>query len=90
MIFELGLYTGAARTDLAKLGRRNIKGDPLVYERQKGGIIARVPLTAELRAVINRTPDTAPAFILTNARKPFKATSLGNEFGDAAHDARPG
>lgn len=87
LIFDLGLYTGAARTDLAKLGRRNIKGDLLVYERQKSGIIARVPLTAELRAAINRTPDIAPAFILTSAGKPFKATSLGNEFGDAAREA---
>ena len=41
LIFDLGLYTGAARTDLAKLGRKNIKGDLLVYERQKSGIKAR-------------------------------------------------
>lgn len=84
LIFDLGLYTGAARTDLAKLGRKNIKGDLLVYERQKSGIKAQVPLTAELRAVIDRTPDIAPAFILTEAGKPFKAASLGNEFRDAA------
>lgn len=87
LIFDLGLYTGAARTDLAKLGRRNIKDDLLVYQRQKSGIVARVPLTAELRAVIARTPDIAPAFILTNGGKPFKAASLGNEFGDAAREA---
>jgi integrase len=87
LIFDLGLYTGAARVDLAKLGRKNIKGDLLVYERQKSGIKARVPLTAELRAVIDRTPDIAPAFILTETGKPFKAESLGNEFGDAARAA---
>ena len=29
LIFDLGLYTGAERSDLAKLGRKNIKGDLL-------------------------------------------------------------
>jgi integrase len=87
LIFDLGLYTGAARSDLAKLGRKNIKGDLLIYERQKSKVKARVPLTAELRAVIDRTPDIAPSFILTEQGKPFKAASLGNEFGNAAREA---
>ena len=64
LIFDLGLYTGAARPDLAKLSRKNIKSDLLVYERQKSKVKARVPLTVELWAVIERTPDIAPAFIL--------------------------
>lgn len=71
LIFDLGLYTGAARSDLAKLGRKNITGDLLIYERQKSKVKARVPLTAELRAVIDRTPDIAPSFILTEQGKPF-------------------
>jgi len=87
LIFDLGLYTGAARGDLAKLGRKNIKGDLLVYERQKSSVVAQVPLTTELRAVIARTPDIAPAFILTGSGKPFSAASLGNEFADAARAA---
>ncbi len=87
LIFDLALYTGAARSDLAKLGRKNISGDLLVYERQKSGITARVPVTSELRSVISRTPDIAPAFILTEKGKPFKAASLGNQFGDAAREA---
>ena len=87
LIFDLGLYTGAARSDLAKLGRKNIKGDLLIYERQKSKVKARVPLTVELQAVIDRTPDIAPAFILTEQGKPFKAASLGNKFGDAAREA---
>lgn len=87
LIFDLGLYTGAARSDLAKLGRKNIKGDLLIYERQKSKVKARVPLTAELRTVIDRTPDIAPSFILMEQGKPFKAPSLGNEFGDAAREA---
>ncbi|MEL6172725.1 MAG: tyrosine-type recombinase/integrase [Pseudomonadota bacterium] len=87
LIFDLALFTGAARVDLAKLGRKNIKGDLLVYDRQKSGVKASVPLTAELRAVIDRTPDISPTFILTHSGTPFKAASLGNEFGDAARKA---
>lgn len=87
LIFDLGLYTGAARSDLAALGRKNIKGDLLIYERKKSKVKARVPLTFELRTVIERTPDIAPAFILTEKGNPFKAASLGNEFGDAAREA---
>lgn len=87
LVFDLALYTGAARVDLAKLGRRNIKGDLLVYDRQKSGVTARVPLTPELVAVIDQTPDIAPSFILTTRGKPFTAESLGNLFGEAASAA---
>ena len=84
LIFDLALYTGAARADLAKLGRHNIQGKLLTFERQKSGTKAEVPLTPELRAVIARTPDIAPAFILTTHGRPFARASLGNYFRDAA------
>ncbi len=87
LVFDLALYTGAARGDLAKLGRKNIKGDLLVYERHKSKVKARVPLTRELRAVIARTPDIAPAFILNSFGRPFAKESLGNLFADAAREA---
>jgi len=87
LAFDLGLYTGAARSDLARLRRKNLKGDLLVYERQKSRITARVPLTSELRAAIDRTPDISPAFIMTTYGKPYAAESLGNLFGDAAVEA---
>ena len=90
LIFDLGLFTGAARADLANLGRKNIHGDLLVYERQKSKVKARVPLTPELRAVIDRTPDIAPAFILTDGGRPFATASLGNLFGEAARAAEIG
>ncbi|MCA0850868.1 tyrosine-type recombinase/integrase [Salipiger thiooxidans] len=87
LAFDLALYTGAARTDLVKLSRKNIKGDLLVYRRQKSKVTAQVPIKAELRAVIEQTPDIAPAFILTAHGKPYTPESLGNLFGDAARYA---
>jgi integrase len=65
LIFDLALYTGAARADLANLGRHNIRDRLLTYRRQKTDTLCEVPITPELRAVIARTPDIAPAFILS-------------------------
>jgi len=87
LIFDLALYTGAARVDLARLGRHNIDDTILTYRRQKSGIPSEVPITPELRAVIARTPDIAPAFILTSRGRPFSAAGLGNLFAEAASAA---
>lgn len=84
LIFDLALFTGAARTDLSRLSRRNVKGELLTYARQKTGAVAEIPLTAELREVIARTPDIAPAFILTSKGQPYASGSMGNLFADAA------
>lgn len=87
LTFDLALYTGAARVDLVKLGRRNLTDGVLQYRRQKTGTVAQVPLTVELRAVIANTPDIAPAFILNRMGKPYSAEGLGNLFRDAATKA---
>jgi integrase len=87
LIFDLALLTGAARSDLTRLSRKNIDGNILTYKRQKTKVVATVPITPELRAVIERTPDIAPALILSAHGKPFKPESLGNKFGEAARKA---
>lgn len=87
LIFDLALFTGAARADLARLGRNNIADGLLTFRRQKSGVLSTVPITPELWAVIARTPDIAPAFLLTSKGKPFTAAGLGNFFGDAARQA---
>ncbi|WP_157937736.1 tyrosine-type recombinase/integrase [Oceaniglobus roseus] len=87
LLFDLALFTGAGRSDLAVIGRHNIIEGLLTYHRRKTGAVAEVPLTAELRAVIRRTPDIAPAFILNGYGKPYAPGSLGNLFGEAARAA---
>lgn len=87
LVFDLALYTGAARADLVRIGRKDIRDGLLSFRRQKTGVPADVPVTAELRAVIARTPDIAPTFLLTAWGKPFKAAGLGNLFGEAAKQA---
>jgi integrase len=87
LVFDLALYTGAARADLVKLSRQNIRDGILTFHRQKTGVLCEVPLSNELRTVLSRTPDIAPAFLLTSKGKPFTAAGLGNLFGDAAREA---
>lgn len=87
LIFDLALMTGAARADIAKLGRQHLKGDLLVYRRQKSKTVAEVPLMVELRRVIARTPDIAPAFVLSKHGKPYAPETIGNMFRDAAREA---
>jgi integrase len=87
LIFDLALYAGAARADLCRLGRHHMTGNLIEFKRQKTGVYTYVPITPELRAVIAKTPDISPAFILNNHRKPFTKESLGNRFGEAAQEA---
>jgi site-specific recombinase XerD len=87
LIFDLALYTGAARVDLAHIGRHNIKNGMLKFDRQKTGVTSYVPLTHELRAVIARTPDISPTFILSKHGKPYADESIGNMFREAAIEA---
>jgi len=84
LLFDMALYTGAGRSDLAVIGRHNIRDGLLTFNRVKTGTLAEVPLTDELRGVIRRTPDIAPAFILSRKGKPYAPESLGNLFGEAA------
>ncbi|MEM1363073.1 MAG: tyrosine-type recombinase/integrase [Pseudomonadota bacterium] len=88
LIFDLALFTGAARVDLAKLSRSNISDDLLIFDRQKTGVRAYVPMTVDLKRVISQTPDISPAFILTDYGKPFTQAGLGNKFQGAAKAAK--
>lgn len=87
LIFDLGVYTGAARVDLTRIGRQHINGDLLIFNRGKSKVETYVPITPDLRAVISRTADIAPAFILTSYGKPFTPEGLGNRYADAAQAA---
>lgn len=87
LIFDLALYTGAARVDLVHLGRRHIENGVLTFKRQKTGVTTHVPMTPQLTAVIARTPDISPTFILSKHGKPYSKETLGNLFGNAARAA---
>jgi len=78
----LMLYTGAARVDVVKLGRGNIKGNRLEYRRQKtrknpNGVPVNIPLHPELVRVLAAVPDDAFTFLQTAQGKARTADGLG-------------
>jgi len=87
LIFDLALYTGAARVDLARIGHHNISDGLITFRRQKSGGLSEVPITGELSSLIECLPTSDPTFILTSKGKPFSQAGLGNFFQDAALQA---
>ncbi|MBT8152720.1 tyrosine-type recombinase/integrase [Epibacterium ulvae] len=83
-VFELGLLTGAARQDLARIGPGDLNGRLLTFKRHKTKVETNVPITPELRRLLDQTPDGAAAFITNSRGQPYKPASLGNLYGDAA------
>lgn len=65
----LMFYTGAARSDVVKLGPRNIVGNRISYLRQKtednGGVLIDIPIHRELRAVLDSCPKEKFTFLET-------------------------
>ena len=72
---------------MAPLSRTNVSEDVLTYYWGKTQVGAHVPITPELRQVIERTPENSPAFILNEKGRPSTKASLGNFFQDAAKAA---
>lgn len=86
LVFDLAILTGAARVDLCRLSAANVKGRVLTYRRSKTGVEAYVPVTNELRAVLDAAP-AIPAFVLTAHGRPFSPAGLGNFFAEAGKAA---
>lgn len=83
-VFELGLLTGAARQDLAQIGPGDLNGPLLTFKRHKTQVETNVPVTPELRRLLDQTPKGAKTFITNSRGRPYKPASLGNLYGEAA------
>jgi integrase len=92
------LYTGQRRSDVVKLGPKNVKGhyEPkdftgrrLTLTQQKTGKALTLPIhpaLAEALAAVNIPPD-APAFLLTQYGAAYTASGFSNYFRICAQDA---
>lgn len=93
LILELAIGTGAARTDLSRLGASNLiatneweTGYVIHYRRQKSKETAFIPLSYELKDLLSDIW-AQDVFILTEFGKPFTPAGLGNKFAEAAKAA---
>ena len=88
LAMELMLNTGAARVDAVKLGRQNVRGNRIVYVRQKteGQSETTFEVTAtilpELAKELAQLPHKTVLFLTHSGGKPYAVETFGNMFRD--------
>jgi integrase len=93
LAFALAKYTGAGRTEVARMGpghlRTNEHGDEeIVIARKKTGIGATILVHPDLRVVIDATPLTGfSTFLITKSGKPFVPNDLSEAFREWCDEA---
>jgi integrase len=84
LALELGLWTGQARQDVIAMGPQHIQGGLLRWVRgktaQTTGIEVYIEETAEIRQIIDASPNGHLTFLVTEFGKPFTAAGFGNWF----------
>jgi hypothetical protein len=80
--FELLVNVGAARVDIAALGRQHVRNGMLTYRRNKTGVLVEIPILHDLQAVIDQMAGDNLAFIATDRGTPYTKESFGNMFRD--------
>lgn len=87
-VILLGLNTGMARQDLARVGRQHVKAGRIAYRRGKTSVAADLPILPELAEEIRHVPKSQMLFITQdNGDKPYTPASLGNWFRDRCAEA---
>ena len=74
------LNTGAARQDVCRMGRQNVQGNRIAYQRGKTHIGADLPILPELAVKLARIPSGQMLFITHGKGKPYTVESFGNWF----------
>lgn len=87
LAFDLLLYTGQRRSDVATMGPHQVYDGRIVLRQQKTGRELELPIHPNLRASIEATASSQSAFIATTLGKPMAIASFGNWFGAACRSA---
>lgn len=81
-VLVLLLYTAAARIDVVRLGRGNVKNGRIIYHREKeserGGQRISVPIMPQLQKTLDALPDDQFTFLQTRHGKSRSENGLGN------------
>jgi integrase len=91
LALALGLYTGQARQDVIAMGPQHIRDEILSWTRKKTehstAIELFIPVTPELRTILDATPSGHLTFLTTAFGKPFTSAGFGNWFRDQCNAA---
>ncbi len=88
---ELMLNLGVRRSDLVKLGWRNLVGDRIEFMPQKGSkkyaLSISLPVTDELREALDQITHDQPTFLINEYGKAFTGNGFGNKMRQWCNDA---
>lgn len=76
LVFELALNTGQRRGDLVDMGWQHVTGDAIHVRQNKTGARVAIPITPELRAVLDALPRDRLAFLTTATGAPSPPPAL--------------
>ena len=87
LAFDLLLYTGLRRGDVAQLGRQHVKDGIITLRTAKTGQVVTLPILAPLAESIAATRTGDLAFVATAAGRPMVKEHFGNWFRDVCNAA---
>jgi hypothetical protein len=82
LVYELALWLGARRCDLAKLRPEDIRGDLMVWKQRKTGNDIVLPITRWVAEALAATDLSGPTIVKTQAGEPFSIKSLTGRMRD--------
>ncbi|MBY0296697.1 MAG: tyrosine-type recombinase/integrase [Methylobacterium sp.] len=78
LAFALHLYTGQRRSDVHRMTWGDYDGDIVRLIQQKTGAALAIPVHPRLAAILDVTPRTGSAILLTEHGRPFTVAGYGN------------
>ena len=87
LAFDLLLYTGLRRGDVAQLGRQHVRDGVITLRTAKTGQVVTLPILQPLADSIAATKTGDLAFIATAAGRPMVKEGFGNWFRDVCNAA---
>jgi integrase len=80
LAFALGLYTGQRRSDVIRMGPRDIRNGEIHVKQVKTGVEVDLPIDPALQAVLDATPCQHLLFVTTTTGKPYHGNDFSMQF----------
>lgn len=87
LALSLMLNTGSRRSDVVTMGWQHVEGDRIRVKQQKTKTLLSIPMHAELRAAIDKTPRSNMTFLVTEYGQPHSVKAFGAWFKKRATEA---
>jgi integrase len=82
LALALGLYTGQRKGDVIHMGWQHVADGMIAVDQEKTTTKLKIPISAELTAVLAQLPRTNMTFLVTERGAPFTSAGFGNWFRD--------